>query len=85
MEIFPDFQCNLVVSGSIQKKWLVRPGFSIFNGSQARIFVYRPVSGSFSQYFPRLLRIFGSCRPIFMYRPEFKRIDSWRDNFAEPL
>ena len=42
MEIFLDFQCNLVASGSIQKKWLARPGFSIINGSQVRIFVYRP-------------------------------------------
>ncbi len=42
MEIFPDFQCNLVVFGSIHEKWFVRPGFFVFSGSEVRIFVYRP-------------------------------------------
>ncbi len=43
--------------------------------------MHRPVRDSFTEYFSGLLRVFGSHRLIFAYRPALKKTDSLeRDN-----
>lgn len=73
MKNFPDFQCNLVVFGSIQGNWFVRPGFFVFSGSQVRIFVYRPVRGIFCNFSPDFYKFSGPTDYFWRLDPSLRK------------